>query len=359
MSINSAMYMHDSDKTALKALKAIPGFTPVLRAFMKIWDEQQFRIENMSSNLRLGPQQMPEYYNMLPPICEKLGIDVPDLYLTLDVEPNAYTFGDTRPFIVMTSGLLETLPKELIPSVLAHECGHIACHHVLYTTMGSMLLRGTLEVLGLGLANLVSLPLLVAFYYWMRCSEYSADRAASICDLNSDKVVETCMYFSGYDKDFDVNANMDAFMAQAAEYREMVTSSAWNKMLEFSKFRFATHPLSAVRAYECDQWSKSENFAKIQNYLAGSKEELPLWDHAKHYIGLDFADVVEALKQAGFTNIELVPQVDKSLITAAKPRQVLKLLPGGNEKFLADNWYPADLKIVVVYYAPEGNTNKV
>ena len=84
---------------------------------------------------------MSKYYDMLPPICKKLGIEIPDLYIELDVSPNSYTSGDTKPFIVMTSGLLETLPDELIPTVLAHECGHIACHHVLYSTMGRMILR--------------------------------------------------------------------------------------------------------------------------------------------------------------------------------------------------------------------------
>lgn len=90
----------------------------------------------MSTNLRLDEKQIAKYYNMLPPICTKLGIDVPELFVELDVHPNTYTYGDTKPFIVITSGLFETLPDELIPTVLAHECGHIACHHTLYTTMG-------------------------------------------------------------------------------------------------------------------------------------------------------------------------------------------------------------------------------
>lgn len=136
MSIDSNFYIHESDRIALDALKAIPGFTPLLKAFMKVWSEKQFYIQNMSTNLRINDKQLSKYYDMLPPICEKLGIDVPELYLKLDVVPNAYTSGDTKPFIVMTSGLLETMPEYLIPTVLAHECGHIACHHVFYTTMG-------------------------------------------------------------------------------------------------------------------------------------------------------------------------------------------------------------------------------
>ena len=159
--IDSTLYMHESDMVALQALKAIPGFTPLLKAYMKVWSEQQYRIQNMATNIRISEKQMPKYYYMLFPICEKLGIEVPELYLELNVRPNAYTGGDTKPFIVMTSGLLDTLPEELIPTVLAHECGHIACHHVLYHTMGSMILNGATGFLGLG--ELVTLPVQMAF----------------------------------------------------------------------------------------------------------------------------------------------------------------------------------------------------
>ena len=96
VNMNPYFYMHDSDRIALQALKAIPGFTQLFKAFMKVWSEKQFRIQNMSTNLRISEKQLPKYYEMLPPICEKLGIEVPELYLELDVVPNAYTAGDRR-----------------------------------------------------------------------------------------------------------------------------------------------------------------------------------------------------------------------------------------------------------------------
>ena len=95
MSVDSSLYTHDADKAALDALKAIPGFTQVMKALMKFWNEKQFKLVNMSTNLKLGENQLKKYYDMLPPICEKLGIAVPELYMTLDVRPNAYTYGDT------------------------------------------------------------------------------------------------------------------------------------------------------------------------------------------------------------------------------------------------------------------------
>ena len=81
--INSNYYLHDSDRKALQALKAIPGFTQLFKAFMKVWSEKQFRIQNLSSNLRINEKQLSRYYDILPPICEKLGIEIPELYLKL------------------------------------------------------------------------------------------------------------------------------------------------------------------------------------------------------------------------------------------------------------------------------------
>ncbi len=269
MSFDARYYTHDSDKIAMKGLKTIPGFHQFIKAFMKIWSERQYRISNMSSCVKISEKQMPKYYNMLPPICEKLGIDIPELYLELNVQPNSYTSGDTKPFIVITSGLFETLPEELIPTVLAHECGHIACHHVLYSTMGSILLSGAstalTDLIPFGLGGIASIPLEIAFFYWMRCSELSADRAAVLCDGNSDKMSEVCMRLAGFDKDIPAVAYKENFIEQAKEYRDMVSNSKWDKTLEFFALRYKEHPFMSVRTLECEEWAKSEKFIGILN----------------------------------------------------------------------------------------------
>lgn len=275
MAYSAEHYTHVSDRAALKALKSIPGFHQFVKGFMKIWSEHQFLISNMSSCVRINENQLSKYYDMLPPICEKLGIAVPELYLQLNVNPNAYTAGETNPFIVVTSGLFETLPEELIPTVLAHECGHIACHHVLYSTMGRILLGETTSALRsfVPYGGLASLPLEVAFYYWMRCSELSADRAAVLCDGSADKMSEVCLRLAGYDKDIQSLANKEEFLAQAREYREMISNSKWDKTLEFFSLRSASHPLMTVRALECEEWAASEQFRQI---LDGTFEPKPL-----------------------------------------------------------------------------------
>lgn len=265
MAYEAKYYVHNSDQAALKALKAIPGFHQFVKAFMKIWSERQYRISNMSSCVRISETQLSKYYDMLPPICEKLGIEIPELYLKLNVNANAYTSGDTKPFIIVTSGLFETLPEELIPTILAHECGHIACHHMLYTTMGGILLDNATSAMrgSMPYGSLASMPLEIAFFYWMRCSELSADRAAVLCDGGAEKMSEVCMRLAGYDKDICASASKDAFMEQAKEYRDLVNNSKWDKTLEFLALRSLSHPLMAVRALECVEWAKTEQFQKI------------------------------------------------------------------------------------------------
>ena len=269
MAFDSEKYTHEADRAALKALKAIPGFSALLKGFMSVWNERQQKILNMSSRIRISEKQMKKYYDMLPPICEKLGIPVPELYLEMNVVPNAYTSGDTEPFIVLTSGLLKAIPEELIPTILAHECGHIACHHVLYLTMGRIVIQGAGNVLSsvMPLGALLTVPLQIAFYYWMRCSEFSADRVAVLCDDTDRKMQEVCMRMAGWDKEIDAEVSLDTFLEQASGYKELISESKWNKTLEFLILSQSSHPLMAVRALECRNWYRSEAYQDAVRYL--------------------------------------------------------------------------------------------
>ena len=365
MAIDPNLFLHDSDKAALSALKAIPGFSQLLKAFMNVGYEKQYRIMNMGSNLRISEQQMPKYYHMLLPICEKLQIKVPELYTTLDVTPNACTFGDTDPYIKITSGMLETVPDELIPTVLAHECGHIVCRHTLYTMMGNLIMMGidlASAYVPLGLGSAITSSLQMAFYYWMRCSELSADRVAAFCDGSPDKTVQLCMHFAGYDKDFfEATPDVGAFFAQIEDYKKLVSESAWNKTLEFLWMRRQDHPQSALRAYECNEWGKSQQFEKIVRYLgtgeakrltggADAPLEAPTPEESKALTGKEMEEVVSTLRKTGFTNVQTVRTTKKGLVP--KDGLVVKVLAAG-KAFSRLEWLPIDAEITVEYFQAE------
>lgn len=362
MAINPNLFLHDSDKAALSALKAIPGFSQLLKWFMSIGYEKQEHIMNMGSNLRIDENQMPKYYHMLLPICEKLRIKVPELYTTLDVVPNAWTYGDTDPYIVITSGMLETVPDELIPTVLAHECGHIVCRHTLYTMMGGLLMTGldfAASYVPLGLGQAISSSLQMAFAYWMRCSELSADRVAAFCDGTPDRTIQLCMHFAGYDKDFfNIQPNVDAFLSQIEDYKKLTANNAWNKTLEFLWMRNRDHPQSAIRAYECKEWAKSQQFDKIVRYLGttdvkrltdGSETpiEVPMPEESKFFVGKETEEVIRTMEDAGFINIKTVRTMDKGKVS--KDGLVVEVLAAG-EAFKQLDWMPADTEITITFF---------
>lgn len=362
MPINPDLFLHDSDKAALTALKAIPGFSQLLKWFMNIGFEKQDHIMNMGSNLRIDENQLPKYYHMLLPICEKLHIKVPELYIKLEVTPNAWTFGDTDPYIVITSGMLETVPDELIPTVLAHECGHIVCRHTLYTMMGNLIMMGldfasSYVPMGLGPAIINSLEM--AFAYWMRCSELSADRVAAFCDGTPDKTIQLCMHFAGYDKDFsEAVPSVSAFLSQIDDYKRLTADNVWNKTLEFLWMRNQDHPQSAIRAYECNEWAKSQQFGKIVRYLgafdvkrltegSGLPMEAPMPEKSKSFVGKESDEVIKALEETGFRNIRIVRTMEKGVVS--KDGQVVEVLANG-KAFDQLEWLPVDTEITIVFF---------
>ena len=355
MAINKNVFLHEADKAALDALKSIPGFTQFMKSYMKSFNEKLFYIQNMSTNIHINENQLKKYHDMLIPICEKLSIDVPDLFLQLSPYPNAYTSGDNKPFIVITSGLLESLPERLIPTVLAHECGHIACQHVLYRTMGQMILNGAIvSLLGQGVAALLSYPLRAAFYYWMRCSEFSADRAAILCDGSADNMIEVCARLAGFSKGINEEINIDAFMQQADEYRKTVNENSTNKTMEYMAFGFSTHPINAVRAFEAREWSRSDTYIKAKAYFDNYHDDLNIEEisidfNDRSFIGKDYKEVEKTLHDMGF-NVSLSRILNRTILL--KNNMVTKVTINGDSKYGEGDFYPVDSDVEIEYYSP-------
>ncbi len=250
-------YIHPEDEAALRNMEAIPGFSMAVKAFLKIGYEKMMHGTNMASSIRLSPTQLPDIYQYLPPICTKLSIEEPEFYLQMDPTPNAYTFGDSKIFIVVTSGLIEYLDDNEITSVIAHECGHIACRHVLYHTMASLLLEG-----GMGLLGNILDPIKYALLYWSRKSELSCDRAAALV-AGVESVLETQVRLAGGPKNITGGINIEEWAAQAERYEDIRDGGLWNKTLQILATMNNSHPFAAVRVREILKWSKTEQYRRL------------------------------------------------------------------------------------------------
>ena len=262
MAYNSELYIHDLDRKAFAALNTFPKFVKLKDAYISNYDEKAAKISFMSSAIRLSENQMPEIYNLLPPICEKLGIVVPELYYVKSKEINAATGGSEHPYVYVTSQLVKKVPKELISSVLAHECGHIACKHYLYHSMAIQLIQGIdrspLTAIP-GIGRFLTPTMVRALLFWDRCSELSADRAAVLCDGNPESMIDALLKINGYSDDI----NRDEFIKQALDLKAFVNDSNANKFIEAMLTQGDTHPRLATRAYECYEWAHTSQYQGI------------------------------------------------------------------------------------------------
>lgn len=265
--MTAADLIHPDDATALKALKSIPALSVVMeKVFQYGYDEISWS-ENVTTNLRLSDTQMPEIYKHLPPICRQLGIPVPELYLQMSPIANAWTSGNSRVYIVVTLGLIKRFKDEELDAVLAHECGHILCQHVLYQTLANAIftLGDTLMDSFVGQIGTAAMkPLRQALVTWSRASELSADRVACMVTSASTltKVLAKLERIPKYILD---EMDFNAWAKQGADYEALKNGSTWQKVVRWMANTDIDHPYSPVRAYEAIRWENSGQCERLKN----------------------------------------------------------------------------------------------
>lgn len=252
-------FIHPEDAAALKALKAIPLLSKVLKKAMDIGAEQLQTGMNMATKIRLSPTQLPHLYNILPPICEQLEIREPEYFLEMSPLPNAYAFGDTQTAITITSALVEMMSEEELRAVVAHECGHIACHHMLYHTLAQMIANtsGLFSTLAT-----MAIPLQVALLYWQRKSELSCDRAAAYI-AGPEATASMLARLAGGPKAITEQLNMEELARQADQYDALCKDGMWNKALQTFAVCDKDHPFVAVRMREMLNWTATQDFRHL------------------------------------------------------------------------------------------------
>ena len=286
--IKATDFIHPEDAAALRQLESIPGFPTLVKKLMSMGLEQLQYGVNMASAIRLSPNQLPKLYNRLPPICKKLGIEQPEFYLSMDPNPNAWTFGDTKIFITITSGLVDMMTEEELDAVIAHECGHILCHHVLYHSIAHYVMDG---LDSLGVLGSLGVPIQYAILYWERKSELSCDRAASIVTTPA-IVASTMARLSGGPSSITKNIDLVEWAKQADQYEAIRNDGLWNKTLQVAAIMNQNHPFSAVRVKEILKWGKSSQYKTIVDHLSTEKSgkiclncKQPIadgWTYCKH-----------------------------------------------------------------------------
>jgi Zn-dependent protease with chaperone function len=169
--------------------------------------------------------------------------------------------GDNQCFVVVTSGLLEHITdRDELEAVIAHECGHIACRHVFYSTMAYFM---TIMGSAIGIPSALSAPIELAFNYWLRRSELSADRAAAVYFGSPKTMIASLLRLSGGPSQFTANINVDEYANQAKAYYDLQAESKWHKILQSCAIMNSSHPFSAVRVQELKKWCDTDKYKTL------------------------------------------------------------------------------------------------
>ena len=264
--MNIADLIHPEDVKALKTLKAVPGMSLLMEKIFQYGFDELSWSENVTTNLRLSEKQMPEIYNRLPPICKRLGIPVPELYVQMTPIINSWTSGHSRPYIVLTLGLIRRIKGEELDAVLAHECGHILCEHVMYQTFASAVFSFgesfTDSVAGM-VGTVAIKPIKQALISWCRASELSADRIACLI-VSAETLGRALARINLIPKYIVDEMDITEWAEQGKDFEALKNGSTWNKIVRWIANEDADHPYMPVRAYEALKWEKSKTCMKFK-----------------------------------------------------------------------------------------------
>jgi len=248
-------FRHPLDQRATDALKRIPGLDKAMAKLLEIGLERLFYIDNVASNLRVTPKMFPRLHRSLLWATKILDVAEPEMYVTVDPVPNAWTYGHTKPFITVTSGLIDMMTDEELFFVIGHEVGHIKGGHVLYGTMARNI-AAVVALIGqatLGIGSLLFQGLVVGLLEWFRCAELTCDRAALLCVQDLEPARDTFMKLAGGTTRLAAEMDREEFLRQILEYEEVDRSTldrAYKLLLTVNR----SHPFAMQRAKELETW---------------------------------------------------------------------------------------------------------
>src|SRR5450755_4067057 len=134
--ISSRAYEHPADRSALVALRKLTGFDVILRNLANLFSDRALRLMFLASAVRASPEQFPDLYEYMRDGAYILDLPViPELFISQDPLVNAMTLGTDKPFIVITTGMVNLFDAEEVRWVIGHELGHVLSGHSVYRTM--------------------------------------------------------------------------------------------------------------------------------------------------------------------------------------------------------------------------------
>ena len=274
--ISPHAFEHPLDRTALTALRKIKGFDWLVKKFITAIGEKRMRLYFLASAVRVNANQYPRLHELYDEACTILDVrEPPELFVAQNFVVNAAAIGVDRPFIVVTSSLVDMMDDSEIQCVLGHELGHVLCGHALYTTLLILLLKMWYFFLGIPGGAYAALAIMLGLLEWSRKAELSSDRAGLLVtqDLEISHRVDMKLAGGRHAEEMSI----EEFKKQAQEYE--AGGDLLDGVLKLVLVMGRSHPFPVLRVSELQKWVDAGDYQTILDgdYPRRGSEEGDSW----------------------------------------------------------------------------------
>ncbi len=250
--ISSRAYEHPADRSALVALRKLTGFDTILKNVAGLFNDRSLRLMFLASSVRASPDQFPNLYNSMLDGCYILDLPkVPELFIWQNPLVNAMTLGTDKPFMVITTGLVDLMDEEELRFIIGHELGHVLSGHSVYRTMLFHLVNLAQRLALVPFAWIGLKAVIWGLEEWYRKSELSCDRAGLLASQDVEAARRALMKTAGGSRLAELSH--DEFHRQAREYDAV--PDVREGLLKLLQLQGTTHPFAVVRFAELDRWA--------------------------------------------------------------------------------------------------------
>jgi Zn-dependent protease with chaperone function len=197
---------------------------------------------------QVNPQTAAGLWTLVQTGAARLGPGPVEVYVVPSRVLNAYTFGLDSPKVVVLEGaLLQVLDADELAFVISHELGHVRLGHTWLNSLVGGLSGIPSPAVAFGLLQL-------AFLWWNRACEYSADRAGLLATGRPDKAISALVKIAAGGRaqsPADVQRALQAVEAQGSDFGSQLGEA------------LATHPLMARRIAQLKQYAASREYQRL------------------------------------------------------------------------------------------------
>ncbi|MPZ36861.1 MAG: zinc metalloprotease HtpX [Rhizobiales bacterium] len=211
---------------------------------------------------QVDEQSAPDLVRLVRELATRAGLPMPKVFIMDDAQPNAFATGRNpeNAAVAVTTGLLNTLSRDEVGGVIAHELAHIKNHDTLIMTITAtiagaismlaqfgMFFGGNRDNQGFGIIGTLAMVILAPIAAMLvqmaisRTREYSADRLGAMIQGTPAPLMSGLVKISGAAHQIE-NATAEQNPATAHMFivNPLIGGHGWDNL-------FATHPSTENR----------------------------------------------------------------------------------------------------------------